>query len=259
MKPGNGPELQSGLINSLSDSRDDSVGEALVKQWKKLTPTAQRIAGAVMIRKSPWATALLNGVEKFGINPKDIAPDQWQAMQNNADPSVAKLAKRVFALSGGTASTRTEIVAKYIGLADKPGDLEVGKKAFTETCAVCHTLDGVGGKIGPELTGVGIRPKADILMQILDPNRNVEGTFRLWNARTKDNDDISGRLMEETATTVSILDLTGAMHVLQRTDLKALTVSELGIMPEGLESIGEDKIKGILEYLATSKIKPEGK
>ena len=67
-----------------------------------------------------------------------------------------------------------------VGSAWLAGDLAVGKKAFEETCLVCHTLNGTGGKIGPELTGVGIRPKADILMQILDPNRNVEGTFRMW-------------------------------------------------------------------------------
>ena len=259
LKPGNGPELQTGLINALSDSRDDSVGIELVKQWKKLTPGTQRTAAAVMIRKVPWATALLNGVEKSGINPKDIATDQWQSLQNNSDNGVQKLAKRVFSLTGGVSASRKEVVDKFIGLADKPGDLELGKKAFQENCMICHTLDGQGGKIGPELTGVGIRPKADILMQILDPNRNVEGTFRLWTAKTKDGDDISGRLMAETATTVDILDLTGVNHVMQRAELKSLSVSELGIMPEGLESVGDDKIKGILEYLATSKVKHDGK
>ena len=72
----------------------------------------------------------------------------------------------------------------------------LGKQVFEKNCMVCHTLEGTGGKVGPELTGVGARPKADILMQVLDPNRSVEGTFREWTAKTNDGEFVSGRLMD---------------------------------------------------------------
>ena len=150
---------------------------------------------------------------------------------------------------------RKEIVARLIGLADKPGDVTLGKEVFTKNCMVCHTLDGQGGKVGPELTGVGARPKSDILMQILDPNRSVEGTYREWTAKTNDGDFVSGRLMTETTTTVELLDTTGKLHLLQRKDLKGLTVSEKGLMPEGFEVLKPEELSSVLEYLATSKVK----
>ena len=139
--------------------------------------------------------------------------------------------------------------------ADKPGDLAMGKEVFTKNCIVCHTLEGQGGKVGPELTGVGARPKADILMQILDPNRSVEGTFREWSATSNDGDLVSGRLMTESTTTVEILDATGKLHTLQRKDIKKLTVSQKGIMPEGFEVLKPEELSSVLEYLATSKVK----
>jgi putative membrane-bound dehydrogenase-like protein len=254
--PASGPDLQAGLIDALSSSRTEMVGDALVKQWKKFTPASQRAAAAVMIRKPAWASSLLAGIDKGGIDQRDLANEQWQALTTYPDERIARKARMVQKSVGRAPSEgRKEIVARLIGLADKPGDVTLGKEVFTKNCMVCHTLDGQGGKVGPELTGVGARPKSDILMQILDPNRSVEGTYREWTAKTNDGDFVSGRLMTETTTTVELLDTTGKLHLLQRKDLKGLTVSEKGLMPEGFEVLKPEELSSVLEYLATSKVK----
>ena len=255
--PTAGPEMQAGLIDALSTSRTETVGDILVKQWKKLTPASQHAAAAVMIRKPAWANSLLTGVDKGGIDQRDLANEQWQALTSYPDEKISRKAKIVQKAVGRATPTadRKAIVEKFIGLADKPGDIVLGKEVFTKNCIVCHTLDGQGGKVGPELTGVGARPKADILMQILDPNRSVEGTFREWSATSNDGELVSGRLMTESTTTVEILDTTGKLHTLQRKDLKKLTVSEKGIMPEGFEVLKPEELTSVIEYLAMSKVK----
>ena len=254
--PTAGPDLQAGLIDALSVSHTDVVGDALVKQWKKLTPASQHAAAAVMIRKPAWAGSLLTGIDKGGIDQRDLANEHWQALTTYPDDKIAKKAKTVQKTVGRAPTAgRKEIVDRLIGLADKPGDVALGKQVFEKNCMVCHTLEGQGGKVGPELTGVGARPKADILMQVLDPNRSVEGTFREWTAATNDGEFVSGRLMTETATTVELLDTTGKLHTLQRNDIKKLTVSEKGLMPEGFEVLKPEELSSVVEYLATSKVK----
>ena len=255
--PTAGPEIQAGLIDALSGSRNESVGDVLVTQWKKFTPASQRAAAALMIRKPAWANSLLTGIDKGGIDQRDLGNEQWQALTSYPDERIARKARTVQKAVGRAVPTadRKAIVEKFIGLADKPGDLAMGKEVFTKNCIVCHTLEGQGGKVGPELTGVGARPKADILMQILDPNRSVEGTFREWSATSNDGDLVSGRLMTESTTTVEILDATGKLHTLQRKDIKKLTVSQKGIMPEGFEVLKPEELSSVLEYLATSKVK----
>jgi putative heme-binding domain-containing protein len=119
---------------------------------------------------------------------------------------------------------------------------------------VCHTLDGRGGKVGPELTGVGVRPKSEILMQILDPNRSVEGNFRQWMVKTKD-DVIAGRIYAESKTNIEIMDATGQIHHILRDDILVLKPTEKGIMPEGLEAIPSTDLCDLLEYLSQSKVK----
>jgi putative membrane-bound dehydrogenase-like protein len=256
IQPTAAPELVTGLIDALSVSRTDTVGTALVKQWKKLTPAAQKAAAAVLLRKPAWTGALLNGVDKGGIDQRDLANETWQALTTYPDEKLAKKARTVQAAVGrAPTAERKDIVAKLIHLADEKGDVEAGKLVFEKNCMVCHTLEGRGGKVGPELTGVGARPKSDILLQVLDPNRAVEGTFREWTAQTNDGDFVSGRLLTETATTIELLDTTGNTHLLQRKDIKKLTVSERGLMPEGFESLKPEELRDVVEYVSTSKVK----
>ncbi|HTH47552.1 MAG TPA: c-type cytochrome, partial [Candidatus Limnocylindria bacterium] len=154
---------------------------------------------------------------------------------------------------GGQAisADRAEVVKKLLPAAQLAGDIAKGREAFTKNCAVCHKFNGAGANIGPELTGVGARPKADILIDILDPNRSVEANYRLWNLSTKAGDTYAGRLDAETQTSVELTDLTGQKHVVPRKEIASLESSNQSIMPTGFESLGEADLSSILAYLAT--------
>jgi len=120
---------------------------------------------------------------------------------------------------------------------------------FVASCAVCHTFNGQGGKVGPDLTGIGARDRAEILIDILDPNRSVEANYQLWNVSTKEGETYSGRLDAETQTSVEILDATGQKHVIQRKDIETMNASQLSIMPNGFETLPPADLKGLLAYL----------
>ena len=114
-------------------------------------------------------------------------------------------------------------------------------------------MEGIGQNIGPDLSGIGARTKADILTEVLDPNRSVEANYRLWNASTKAGETFAGRLDGETATSIELLDLTGHRHTLQRSELAGLESSNQSIMPTGFEALGESDLASLLEYLAAAK------
>ena len=134
------------------------------------------------------------------------------------------------------------------------GDLNAGKELFAKTCAQCHTMAGVGGKVGPDLTGIGARDPKDILAEIVDPNRSVEGNYRLWMIETKEGDSLSGRLDAETRTSVELLDLQGKRHTIQRSEIAEMRVSPLSIMPVGLiDHLKQEEVASLLEFLKASK------
>lgn len=249
------PEVQTSLLQAIGESRDASVGDALVAKWVGMTPTAQKIVLPTLLRREPWTRSLLAGVKAGTINPKDVLPQQWQALTSHPDREVATLAKQLQQSTGQAVSAdRKEIVDKLLPLAGKAGDVARGKLVYEKNCQVCHAMEGKGGVVGPDLTGIGARPKQDVMIDVLDPNRSVEGNFRQWSARTED-DVITGRLMSESQTSIEIIDAAGTVHAIQRSQLKSLTASEKSVMPEGFEALPAQDLSDLMEYMSTSKVK----
>lgn len=243
------PGLATGLINALASSRNSGTAQALIANWASLTPSVRRVAIATLMRRSEWTTALLTAVERKRLDRTDLGPDQWSQLKQNPDRGISGRAERLSSAGSAISADREEIVKKLLPIAKEKGDPARGKEVFTATCAVCHLFNGQGGKVGPDLTGIAARDRAEILTDILDPNRSVEANFRLWNVTTKEGETFSGRLETETQTTVEILDTTAQKHIIQRKDIASMNGSQLSIMPNGFESIPSDDLKSLLEFL----------
>jgi putative membrane-bound dehydrogenase-like protein len=244
------PALAAGLVGALTESRDPQTGQALTNHWSKFTPAVRRAAIATLLRRAEWAVTLLDAVEKGGIQRTDLAVEQWSQLKQNPSRSIAGRADRLSAAGGAISADREEIVKKLLPLAKEKGDPKRGQEVFVAGCVVCHTFNGQGGKVGPDLTGIAARDRTEILLDILDPNRSVEANYRLWNVTTKSGDTFSGRLETETQTTVEILDTTGQKHTVQRKDIAGLEGSPLSIMPNGFEAMPPEDLKALMEYLA---------
>src|SRR5262249_32608895 len=117
-------------------------------------------------------------------------------------------------------------------------------------CAKCHTHSGEGTKIGPDLTGMAVHPKEHLLIDILDPSRNVEGNYRVYMLETKDGRFLNGLLASESRTSVELIDAEAKKHVVLREDISELTATPKSLMPEGFEKqLSADDLANLLEFL----------
>ena len=78
----------------------------------------------------------------------------------------------------GTAAPRGEVVARYLPALEQPGDSERGEQVYKRECANCHTPEPLANQtprapVGPDLKSVRHRGPEEILLHILDPNREV--------------------------------------------------------------------------------------
>jgi len=247
------PSLASGFVSALGESRNPATAKAITTAWPKFTPSVKRAALSTLARRAEWCLALLDAIQKNAVPKTDLSTEQWSQLKLNPNPNVARRAEALSAVAGTISADRAEIVKKLLPLASEKGDSARGKEVFTANCAVCHTFNGQGGKIGPELTGIGARNRSEILIDILDPNRSVEANYRMWNVTTKDGDTFSGRLETETQTSVEILDTTGQKHVIQRKEIAALDGTMLSIMPNGYESLPPQDLRSLLEYITQTR------
>jgi putative heme-binding domain-containing protein len=125
---------------------------------------------------------------------------------------------------------------KYRPALDMPGDQARGKKIFQEaTCSTCHRLGDVGTAIGPDLTSLVDRSPQVLQVAVIDPNRAVAEKYLEYVAVTSDGLSLSGMLVEETSTSLTLVDASGKSHVMLRKDLEELVCLGRSHMPEKLE------------------------
>jgi putative membrane-bound dehydrogenase-like protein len=249
------PDLQEGFINAVGGSSDAGVGALLTADWTHFGTSAQRRAVGLLLRKPQWTPALLDALEARKIQLGDLNPQDLQLLSQNPDPALAARAQKIEKDAGlASNADRQKVIDQFAAATEKTGDIPAGKAIFEKNCMVCHTFEGKGAQVGPELTGIGARPKSELIIKILDPNRSVEGTYKAWTAETKNGDTFVGRLASESQTSVDLVDTQGH-HILQRSDLKILRSSNKTLMPEGFESLGVDGLANVMEYLQTSKVK----
>jgi putative heme-binding domain-containing protein len=75
------------------------------------------------------------------------------------------------------------------------GDRGRGQVLFYNkaTCSTCHSIWGIGGKVGPDLTKAGsIRAGRDILESVVLPSATIAQDYDVLNVSFKDGESVSG-------------------------------------------------------------------
>ncbi len=252
------PALTRGLLEALGQSRAEEVAAAVVKRWGQLTPATRPAALTLLLRRPAWTKTLLGALEKGTIDRSDLSIDQVQFLSQHPDRTLAALAGKVLASSGRLPSAdRKKVLDELLPLVKKSGDKVRGRAVFEANCAKCHRFGDLGNTVGPDLTGIAVRARPDILVDILDPNRSVEGNYRQYTVTTTNGVILNGLLAAETNTAIELLDGEGKKHVLLREDIDRLTSSKLSLMPEGFEKLPADDLVSLLDFLsARSKYLP---
>jgi putative heme-binding domain-containing protein len=135
-------------------------------------------------------------------------------------------------------------------------NLEAGKKFFTQlACIQCHKLGKDGATYGPDLTEVLKRLKGDrsaLLREILEPSKVVEERYRNYAFETSDGESVSGMILKEDATTVTVQSgpSDALIQTLKKSDIKSRALQASSLMPIGLlYSLSKENILDLLAYV----------
>ncbi len=251
LTPQMSPVVASSLIRALANSRATNVAESILQGWARLTPSLRSDAVAVLLARPESTEKMLEAMSNGLISVTDLTLDQRQTLRNHPERNVRNTANRILSNSGGLPSAdRQKIIETFLTATRSTGNVALGKQVFTKNCANCHRHSGEGQEIGPDLTGMAVHPKAELLVHILDPSRSVEGNFRRYTLLTADGKVIAGMLAAESLTAVELVDAEGKRHSISRADIEQLSATGKSVMPEGFEAqIPLPAMADLLEFL----------
>jgi putative heme-binding domain-containing protein len=137
---------------------------------------------------------------------------------------------------------------------EHPPEAATGAQIFEKNCAVCHQLGGKGAKVGPQLDGVGSRGIDRLMEDVLDPNRNVDQTFRTTSLALENGQIISGLLLREDGKVLVIANAQGKEVRVPSDAVEEKHVSQLSPMPANFaDQIPEADFNRLLAYLLSKR------
>jgi putative membrane-bound dehydrogenase-like protein len=230
------PRVRYQAAFTLGEWDDPRAAEALLKLARE---DDENIRHAALSSAPRHAKALLALAEKL---PSD---DQARAMLPmlqklvSNPPTLAKqtlIVERTNSISTAQRAERAKVLARYADVPRLKGDAKNGEALFRQQCAQCHRLRSEGTEIGPNLGVMAGKPVEQLVAAIVDPNAAVEERYRNFSVSTRDGRDLTGIIVAETPTTLTLRAPNQPDQTLLRGELKELTASGLSLMPEGLES-----------------------
>jgi putative membrane-bound dehydrogenase-like protein len=246
--------VQLAAIATLARFTDPQIGPELTKRWDTLTPRLRSEALSVLVARADRATALLEAVAAGSIRAAALDTTQARFLRNHPDKTVRQLALKT--LAAKPASTRQQVIDSFMPALNLKGDAAHGKKIYEQLCISCHRLGGEGHALGPDLVTVKNTGKEKLLVNILDPNREVRPDYVSYLVETKDDETFIGLVVNETATAVTVRQAYGKEDVIPRANIKKMQSQGLSLMPEGLEAgMAAQDLADLLDYIETAEAK----
>jgi putative membrane-bound dehydrogenase-like protein len=253
-------ELQIAAVRSLAQFRSDDIPAAVLPLWPKMQAKARAEIINALVARPKWAAALMDALEGRvtrvpDFDKKSFTAQQIQSLANHSDPAISRRARNLFSIA--TNAEREKLVQQFMSATRAAGDARTGRVIYRERCASCHKFGNEGHAVGPEVVTMKASGKEKLLVNIIDPNREVLPQFQSWSVETTDGETVTGLLLKDSAGSLALATGSGAESTFIRAQVRKLTPQKTSLMPEGLEAgLTEKQMSDLLEFLSNPESTP---
>jgi cytochrome c oxidase cbb3-type subunit III len=145
------------------------------------------------------------------------------------------------------------------------GDPQKGKAIYQASkCGTCHTAEGPGGDLGPDLSHIGVQRSIVSLTNTLnDPGHNLPldagmqeratyAAYVVYRAVLKDGKVVEGMRVNEDSFTIQLRDAEGRLHSIQKFDVQKLGPEPgKSFMPSYKDKLTPAQINDLVAYLSS--------
>ena len=135
------------------------------------------------------------------------------------------------------------------------GDAARGKTLVeSNACFDCHRIGDRGSRVGPDLSDIGSRRAPDRLQAaLLTPDEEVLPENRFVRFVAKDGATITGRLLNQDAISVQLMNPKEELKSYLRNTIRDYTIVDKGLMPSVQGKLTDQQVADIVAYLSSLK------
>ncbi len=251
------PELRGEAIRALARFDHAATPELLLSRWEGFSGVERADALATLASRPVWARELLGGLARGTVAKSDLNALVLRQLGALADPEVDGMLARTWGVLRSTQEDKLAAIAKWkerlVPDVLAGADPSLGREVFAKTCMRCHVLFGVGGTIGPDISGANRADLGYLLENVIDPNALIPLEYQVSVATTTDERLVTGIEKGSDDRTVR-LQTENELVVLARDEVASLRLDALSMMPEGqLETLREDEAIALFAYLQSDR------
>jgi putative membrane-bound dehydrogenase-like protein len=218
------------------------------QSFNQLPKPVRRQFVALSPRSRVAALELVRAVGEGAVPLLEVDPATRLALEKSADAEVKARAQKLF--RSAASPDREAVIEKFRPALRLAGNRKRGAEIYERSCMVCHQMQGVGAKVGPDLSGTGQQPRETLLVQILDPSRQVLPDFVAHTVTTRSGDAQTGFIAAETAASLTLRRANEPDVTFPRADIANVATSGQSLMPEGLEAgMALQDMADLIEFL----------
>jgi putative heme-binding domain-containing protein len=268
------PTLAFEAVQTLAGAADKTVAPALVAlagQSRQTTSLRCDAIMAVAASNAQPTNALLPFVSDSNAH---VAITAIRALTPKVDHESVRQAFQsalsAIATAPGAAERLDQIrFALKLNVTDRPrtneqwktalaarGDPEAGRRVFFDArvgCSKCHSIDGRGGRIGPNLSNIAAAKTCDqILSSILNPSEEKSPDYQGYLVRMNDGRVYRGTQFHIRGESAELLLESGQLLRFALRDTDEYRALDESLMPEQLEeTMSVSELRDLLDYLGT--------
>ena len=241
--------VQQAAVDLAGTASGPRAAAVLLECWPSFSPQRRAQAFEVLSSREPWLALLLDEIEENRIPRAELDPARIQILTAHPNLEIRDRAQRLFAREG-PAGNREDVVAAYQVALETSGSPLAGREHFKRVCSACHRLEQVGTAVGADLKAIRNRGMPAILLNVLDPNREVKPQYLTYVIVTADGRVQTGMIQSESANSITLRRPDHSTVTILRIDIEEMRSSGLSFMPEGLEKqLDKQAMADLLAYL----------
>jgi putative membrane-bound dehydrogenase-like protein len=227
------PEIQAAAVRAIAGFDRPEVPGILLTPWKGYSPAQRAQVVGFLLGRRAWIGSLLDAVRTGLVPAGEIPPSRREVLLQDRDLAIRD---RALALLADMApGPRSPAIERYKPAIERAGDSERGRLIFDRECLACHKLGERGHTVGPNLASMRRKTPEEILVSILDPNREVSPEFVEYLVALDDGRVVSGIVASETPGGLALRGREGAEQTILRRNIAEIAGTGKSLMPEGLE------------------------